>query len=260
MKIDLDLTIPNQVLKGNCFDLLPQLPSKFFDLVVTDPPFFVMNKKNIKFKHRTDIIQSASFDGFASYEEFLVFTKSWLKLIQSHLKTDASVYIFFGAQFISDLYHMAINLGFKYKGIQVWHKTNPVPKIRKNGYLSSTELVLFLQQGNPVFNFLGQKAMHNFIETPICMRPERLRDKNPIKKNKHPTLHPTQKPEKVLEKFIRVSSKPGDWVLDPFVGTGTTNAVCQNLNRKCIGIELNETYVSAAKERIKKPHSLDHYI
>ena len=210
-----------------------------------------MNKKNIKFKHRADIIQSAAFDGFSSYGEFLDFTKQWVSLVQENLKKDSSLYIFFGAQYISDLYHICMDLGFTYKGIIVWHKTNPAPKIRKSGYLSSTELILFLQQGDPTFNFLGQNEMHNFIETPLCMGNERLRAKKKNRKGKYPTLHPTQKPEKVVSKFIQVSSSPSDWVLDPFVGTGTINKVCQDLDRNCLGIDSNPDYVNAARDRLE---------
>ena len=171
-----DPVLSNQVILGDCFEILKTIPNHSFDLLITDPPFFVMNKKNIKFKHRADIVQNAEFDGFSSYESFLDFTRSWLTAVFPKLKPNAALYIFFGAQYITDLYRICLDLGFTYKGIQVWHKTNPAPKIRKSGYLSSTELILFMQQGSPTFNFLGQNAMHNFIQTPICMRPERLKD------------------------------------------------------------------------------------
>ena len=241
---------PNQILLGDCLKILNTIPDHFFDLVVTDPPFYVMNKPNIKFKHRTDIIQTAKFDGFASYDEFINFTQTWVSLVQQKMKPDASMYIFFGAQYISDLYRYCLSLGFKYKGIIVWHKTNPAPKIRKTGYLSSTEQILFVTQGKPTFNFLGQNAMHNFIQTPICMRPERIKDLSITKRNKHPTLHPTQKPEAVIKKLVQVSSDPGSRILDPFTGTGTTNKVCLDLNRLCVGIESNPKYVSAAVDRL----------
>lgn len=249
----LDLSKINKLIVGNFLELHKYIPEKSIDLVVTDPPFYIMNKKNIKFKHRADIIQSAEFDGFESFDDFIEFTQSWVKITQSKLKPNGSMYIFFGAQFISDLYRICLNLGFKYKGIIVWHKTNPAPKIRKNGFLSSTELILFVQQGNPTFNFLGQNLMHNMIETPICMQPERLKDQSILNsRGKHPTLHPTQKPEKVIKKLIEISSNPGDLVLDPFTGTGTTNVVCKKLSRRCIGFEINEKYISAARNRLKQ--------
>ncbi len=242
----------NQLLLGDSLTLLSELPDQFFDLIITDPPFYVLNKQNIKFKHRTDIVQSAAFDGFASYETFLTFTREWVTQVHQKMKTDSSMYIFFAAQYITDLYRICMDLGLTYKGIIVWHKTNPAPKIRKNGFLSSTELILFLQQGRPPLNFLGQNKMHNFIETPICMRPERLVDSSITKKGKHPTLHPTQKPEKLIQHLLQVSSNPGDWILDPFTGTGTTNVACQALDRCCVGIDSNAKFIQAARERLSR--------
>ncbi|HMF32032.1 MAG TPA: site-specific DNA-methyltransferase, partial [Candidatus Lokiarchaeia archaeon] len=124
------------------------------------------------------------------------------------------------------------------------------PKIRKSGYLSSTELVLFMVQGAPPFHFLGQKKMHNFIETPICMGPERLKDRTPRADGNTPNLHPTQKPLKIYEWLIAVSSDPGSAVLDPFAGTGTANEACLNLGRHCLGIEMNPDYHAAALRRL----------
>ncbi|MHA1777078.1 MAG: DNA-methyltransferase [Promethearchaeota archaeon] len=240
----------NQIFLGNALEILPIIPDKSIDLMITDPPFYIMTKKNIKFKHRTDIVQTAHFDQFDSYDNFLQFTESWLKIIVKKMKDDASAYIFFGAQYITDLIRICEKLNMRYKGIIVWHKTNPAPKIRKSGYLSSTELILFMVKGKPVFNFLGQKKMHNLIETPICQRPERLVNPKPNSKRKYKTLHPTQKPESLIEHLILVSSNPNQLVCDPFAGTGTINKVCQKLNRYCIGIEINPDYYQAAIERL----------
>ncbi len=242
----------HQIVNGNALDILQSFPKNTIDLVITDPPFYLLNKKNLKFKNRANIVQNTEFDDFQSYEDFMKFTQRWCSLISSIVKPNSSVYIFFGAQYISDLMRIYLELGFKYKGIIVWHKTNPVPKIRKSGYLSSTELILYMTKGDPHFNFLGQNKMHNFIETPLCMRPERLRDESPTinKDRKFPSLHPTQKPMKVIEKLIKVSSIPGDIILDPFTGTGTTNVVAKKLGRYSIGIEANEKYYNAAKKRL----------
>ncbi|WP_457559079.1 DNA-methyltransferase [Candidatus Harpocratesius sp.] len=242
----------NQILLGNALEIIPKFPNKSIDLVVTDPPFYIMTKSNIKFKHRADIIQNAHFDHFQTYDEFLEFTDSWIKSLEPKLKDNASMYIFFGAQYISDLIRITEKYGFRYKGILVWHKTNPAPKIRKSGYLSSTELILFIVKGNPTFNFLGQKKMHNLIETPICQRPERLLNCEPNSKGKFKTLHPTQKPEKLIKKLIIVSSNPNQIVCDPFAGTGTVNIVCKKLERYCIGIEINKKFYQAAFNRLKE--------
>ncbi len=82
--------------------------------------------------------------------------------------------------------------------------------------------------------------MHNFIETPICMGVEHLKNPN----------HPTQKPVRVLEHCIKLASNPGDTVLDPFMGVGSTGVAARNLDRKYIGIEIDENYFRAAEKRL----------
>ena len=243
----------NEIIQGDCFNILSELPNEIIDLVITDPPFNVMNKEDLKFTHRTDIKQSVEFDQFSSHENYLRFTETWVKIIVDKMKQNSSMYVFFAVQYITDLMNMCLNHGLKYKGVLIWHKTNPAPKIRKSGYVSSTESILFMVKGKPKFNFLGQNKMHNLIETPICMGSERLKDMTKkTKKGKNATLHPTQKPLELYKHLISVSSKERDLVCDPFVGTGTANVACRLLNRYCIGIELNENYVQHAIKRLKR--------
>ena len=130
----------------------------------------------------------------------------------------------------------------------VWHKTNPAPKIRRAGFLNSCELIVCMWNKNHTWNFSKQNEMHNFIETPICMGRERLKEPN----------HPTQKPVKVLEQCIKLASKTGDVVFDPFMGVGSTGVAALNLNRKFIGVEIDKEYFKAAKKRLNgRPAELD---
>ena len=126
----------------------------------------------------------------------------------------------------------------------VWHKSNPVPKFRKAGFLNSCELIVCMWNRGHTWNFGKQNEMHNFFETSICMRPERL--KNP--------KHPTQKPIKLLEHLINIASNKGDIILDPFMGVGSTGVASLQLDRKFIGIEIDKTYFDAAKIRIENIH------
>ncbi|MFO8019962.1 MAG: DNA methyltransferase [Promethearchaeia archaeon] len=251
---DLDV---NTIIHGDCLDIIPKLPEHSIDLIITDPPFNVMNKTDLKFKHRADITQKVSFDQFESYPAYLEFTEKWIKEISVKMKQDSSIYVFFAVQFITDLMKICLSYDMKYKGVLIWHKSNPAPKIRKSGYLSSTEAILFMVRGNPPFHFLGQNKMHNLITTPICMGEERLRQEiseyasDSNEKEVH-TLHPTQKPMALYEHLLKVSSNQGDLVLDPFAGTGTANAACRKLNRFCIAIEKNEKYVQSAKKRLTR--------
>jgi site-specific DNA-methyltransferase (adenine-specific)/modification methylase len=124
----------------------------------------------------------------------------------------------------------------------VWHKTNPVPKIRRAGFLNSCELIVCMWNKDHTWNFSNQKEMHNFIETPICMGSERLKE----------PMHPTQKPVKVLEPIIKIATNVNDIVLDPFMGVGSTGIAALNLDRKFIGIEIEKKYFDAAEKRLKQ--------
>ena len=123
----------------------------------------------------------------------------------------------------------------------VWHKTNPVPKIRKAGFLNSCELIVCAWNRGHTWNFLGQKAMHNFVEAPICMGSERVAD----------PVHPTQKPLKVLKHLISIASNPGDLVFDPFMGVGSTGVAALELGRRFLGVELDAAYFEAARRRLE---------
>ncbi|MCL5731783.1 MAG: site-specific DNA-methyltransferase, partial [Candidatus Thermoplasmatota archaeon] len=123
----------------------------------------------------------------------------------------------------------------------VWHKTNPPPKLYRAGFLNSCELIVCMWNKGHIWNFGRQSEMHNFIESPICMGRERV---------KNPT-HPTQKPLKVLNKIIEIASHQSDVVFDPFMGVGSTGVSAVQLSRNFIGFEVNPEYFAVAKERIE---------
>ena len=122
----------------------------------------------------------------------------------------------------------------------IWHKTNPAPKIFKAGFLNSCEMIFTCWNKKHTWNFISQAEMHNFIESSICMKPERL--SNP--------KHPAQKPISILKKMIKIASNENDIVFDPFMGVGSTGVAALDLNRRFIGVELDEAYFDAAKKRV----------
>ena len=124
----------------------------------------------------------------------------------------------------------------------VWHKSNPIPKFRKAGFLNSCELIVCMWNKGHTWNFGKQNEMHNFFESPICMSPERLKTPN----------HPTQKPIKLLSHLLKIATNLGDTVLDPFMEVGSTGVAAINNGRKFICIELDTTYFEAAKKRLRE--------
>ena len=124
----------------------------------------------------------------------------------------------------------------------VWHKTNPIPNIRKSSFLNSCELIVCLWNKGHTWNFSKQNEMHNFIESAICMGKERIKEPK----------HPTQKPISVLEHIIKIASNENDIVFDPFMGVGLTGKAALNLRRRFIGIELEKEYYKATVKRLSK--------
>ena len=144
-------------------------------------------------------------------------------------------------------WHSAFDPEFDTFQYMVWHKTNPIPKFRKAGFLNSCELILCMWNKEHIWNFGKQNEMHNFIETPICMGRERLKD----------PVHPTQKPLKVLKHIINIASNPGSLVFDPFMGVGSTGIASIELGRRFLGIELDKNYYHAAEKRFKDYNNID---
>ena len=156
------------------------------------------------------------------------------------LKPTGNLFIFTSYNQIGRWYN-CLDHRFDTSNFMIWHKTNPAPKIFKAGFLNSCEMIFTCWNKKHTWNFISQAEMHNFIQSPICMPPERL--KNP--------KHPAQKPVSILKKMIRIASNKDDIIFDPFMGVGSTGVAALELERRFIGVELDETYFNAAKRRIE---------
>lgn len=155
------------------------------------------------------------------------------------LKPTGNLFIFTSYNQLGRWYN-CLDHKFDTSNFMIWHKTNPAPKIFKAGFLNSCEMIFTCWNKKHTWNFISQAQMHNFIESSICMRPERLSDPK----------HPTQKPISILKKMIEIASNENDIVFDPFMGVGSTGIAAIELNRRFIGVEIDETYYHAAKKRI----------
>ena len=235
----------NKIILGNCLNILKLIDDEV-DLVLTDPPQYRLINKNIILGNRKDVVRTVKFDLFDSYDKFLLFTEKWIKLCSKLMKKDSTMYISYAEIYSNDLINICNKYGLKYFDTFYWHKTNPMYQIRKRNFRSSVETTLIFNKGNYTFNFLEQNEMHDFMELPICQGKKRLKNKEGT------TLHPTQKPLKLIKHFVKISSNIDDKVLDPFSGTGTTNVACKMLNRKCLGIEINEEYYLPSVQRLKQ--------
>jgi DNA modification methylase len=213
---------------GDARELLGAVPDASVDLLLTDPPYNLggYSTGNIAMTWRkefnNDIARwDADFDPAALRDAFLRVLKPTGNLLA----------------FTS--YNM---LGRWHEVFQflVWHKTNPPPKLYRAGFLNSCELVVCAWNKGHTWNFTTQKEMHNFIEAPICMGNERSRD----------PFHPTQKPLRVLRRLVRLASAPGDLVLDPFCGVGSTGVAALQEGRRFLGFEIDPAFAAAAERRL----------
>jgi DNA modification methylase len=238
------------MLHGDNRKFLPVMPKEKFDLLIADPPYNMGGNDSIQIPGRSDIKRSfGEWDSFEDDDCFLQSTYSWMEQVRPLLSPNASCYVFCTAENSGDIRRINESLGLKHKATITWHKTNPPPHFRKTNFLSSCESLVFSVVDNRdfAFNWIDQKSMHNFIEGPACMGRERLKSLG------GQTLHPTQKPEWVLRHFISISHRRGGWVLDPFMGTGTTLCVAREFGMNGVGIEMDDTYFSAALERLQHP-------
>lgn len=232
----------NVIHHQSCLVGLRQLPDECVDMIFTDPPYFQYRAQNVEgLKNHKDVVTEFEFDGFDSEEAYLSFLEEILIECFRVCKPGAVGYLWCGDDFVSYLNRMVERVGFQFRKVIHWHKTNPFPAIyTRKMYANSMEMLVHFSKGSPkTWNHKRVNEMHNFIQAPICMGKER-------------TKHKTQKPLKVCFPFIEISSNEGDLILDPFMGSGSTAIAAKMMNRNFIGYELNEEFWRIANERLDK--------
>ena len=229
--------------EGDCLDVMRGMESKSVDAVITDPPYFLEWKAPINIKGRKSIFHhKEATEVWDKNNKIQEFYWQLYEVFDRIVNDFGCVVCFVRSEYITYAVDAAEGNNFDHKATIFWHKTNPVPQVRKRNYLSSVECLVWAtrydeQKSTYTFNFSTQKEMHNFIETPICMGKER-------------TNHPAQKPEKVIEKIIKIHTNEGNLILDPFAGTGTVLYVAEQINRNSIGIEIDSEYCNIIRKRM----------
>jgi len=216
------------ILKGDCVASLERLPEKSIDVVFADPPYNLQLEGDL---HRPDQSKvdavDDDWDRFESFEAYDAFTRAWLGECRRVLKDEGSLWVIGSYHNIFRVGAALQDLGFWIQNDVVWRKANPMPNFRGKRFTNAHETLIWAardQKSKPTFNYEAMKAYNDDLQMrsdwliPICSGPERLKDDGGRK------AHPTQKPEALLHRIILASSSPGDLVLDPFFGTGTTGA------------------------------------
>ena len=257
---------------GNCIEIMKnEIPENCIDLVYADPPYNLSGKALTLIDNKTGgpfYKMNESWDMW-KYSDYLAFTKDWIGRVRDVLKPSGSLYVSCTYHNISETVLIAKKIGFKLNNIITWYKTNAMPNITKRTFTHSTEYVCWFVKGNNwKFNYERIKEFNphktkdakpkqlrdflDFIEMPIVQGKERLKGRDGR------AIHPTQKPEKLIELIVLASSDEGDIILDPFFGTGTTGVVASRLKRRWIGIEINKEYFRVAYKRLfRKDIDLD---
>ncbi len=250
----------DQVIVGDCLEVLAKLPTASVDLVFADPPYNLQLDKDLLRPNNTRVDGvDDEWDKFTDFEDYDRFSRAWLRECRRVLKRDGAIWVIGSYHNIFRLGVALQDLGFWIQNDIIWRKTNPMPNFRGKRFTNAHETLIWAardRKSRVTFNYEAMKAGNDDLQMrsdwlfPICAGPERLKDANGRK------THPTQKPEALLHRILVATTNPGDVVLDPFFGTGTTGAVAKRLGRRWIGIERDPEYAKAATERIDKVQSV----
>lgn len=245
----------NRIIVGDCIEELLKLPEASVDLVFADPPYNLQLRGDLSRpdQSKVDAVDDA-WDQFASFETYDKFTRDWLSAARRAMKPNATLWVIGSYHNIFRVGTALQDIGFWILNDVVWRKVNPMPNFRGRRFTNAHETLIWAARDEKarkyVFNYEALKAGNEDVQVrsdwtlPLCTGAERLKDKDGDK------VHPTQKPESLLARVLLSSTKPGDVVLDPFFGSGTTGAVAKKLSRRFIGIEREKSYAKAAEARI----------
>jgi modification methylase len=244
----------DHIYEGDCREVLAALPERSVDVVFADPPYNLQLRQELR-RPDTSLVDAVDdewdrFDDFAAYDAF---TRAWLEGCRRVLREDGTLWAIGSYHNIFRIGAIMQDLGFWILNDVVWVKRNPMPNFRGARLANAHETLIWAArsrgQRRHTFNYHALKSLNDGKqlrsdwELPICTGAERLRVGGA-------KLHATQKPEALLHRVLSTSTRPGDVVLDPFFGTGTTGAVARRLGRRFVGVERDPEYIAAARARI----------
>lgn len=251
----------DSILVGDCVAHLNTLPENSVDLIFADPPYNLQLAQGLTRpdQSKVDAVDD-DWDQFDSFAHYDAFTQDWLGAARRVLKPDGAIWVIGSYHNIFRVGTQLQDLGFWMLNDVIWRKANPMPNFRGTRFTNAHETLIWAakdQKSRVTFNYEALKLSNDDTQMrsdwlfPICTGSERLKDEDDHK------VHPTQKPEALLHRILTATTKPGDVVLDPFFGTGTTGAVARKMGRHFIGIEREGVYINAALKRIAdvRPHS-----
>jgi modification methylase len=251
----------NTILGGDCIEEMRGLPEASVDLIFADPPYNLQLRGTLHRPNNSQVDacddEWDSFDSFTTYDRF---TRDWLAAARRLLKPDGAIWVIGSYHNIFRVGAELQNQGYWILNDVVWRKTNPMPNFRGKRLTNAHETLIWASKSEGArytFNYEALKALNEGIQMrsdwviPICNGGERLKTVDGEK------AHPTQKPEALLHRVLVATTDPGDVVLDPFFGTGTTGAVARMLGRDFVGIEREAAYREIAERRLARVRPFD---
>ncbi len=245
----------NTIISGDCVAAMEKLPAASIDVIFADPPYNLQLEGDLHRpdQSKVDAVDDA-WDQFSSFEAYDAFTRAWLLAARRVLKPNGTIWVIGSYHNIFRVGALMQDLRFWMLNDVIWRKANPMPNFRGRRFTNAHETMIWASRDQKAksytFNYEAMKMLNDGTQMrsdwhiPICNGHERLKDEDGQK------VHPTQKPEALLQRVLLTSTKPGDVVLDPFFGTGTTGAVAKLLGRNFVGIERDSSYRKAAEARI----------
>ncbi|WP_374515546.1 site-specific DNA-methyltransferase [Brevundimonas sp.] len=242
--------------RGDCIEVLRSLPDASVDMVFADPPYNLQLGGDLlrPDNSKVDAVDD-DWDKFDSFAEYDAFSRAWLSECRRVLKPEGSIWVIGSYHNVFRLGAAIQDLGFWVLNDIIWRKSNPMPNFKGTRFTNAHETLIWAarsrEQKRYTFNYDALKAFNEDTQMrsdwtlALCTGEERLKDEEGKK------AHPTQKPEALLHRVLLAATRPGDVVLDPFFGTGTTGAAAKRLGRRFVGIERDEGYAKLAEKRIK---------
>ena len=246
----------DQVLLGDCVPLMRMLPSASVDCIFADPPYNLQLRGELR-RPDDSLVDGVDddWDKFSDFAAYDAFTRAWLSECRRLLRKDGTIWVIGAYHNVFRLGTILQDLGFWILNDVIWRKSNPMPNFRGRRFTNAHETLIWAARGRDSryrFNYQAMKSLNDDLQMrsdwtfPLCTGGERLKNSHGLK------LHPTQKPEALLHRVLLASTSPGDVLLDPFLGTGTTAAVAKRLHRHFIGIERHPAYAEAAIGRVRR--------
>ena len=246
----------DQILLGDCIEMMRMLPSGSVDCIFADPPYNLQLRGELR-RPDDSLVDGVDddWDKFADFATYDRFTRDWLTECHRLLRKDGTIWVIGAYHNIFRIGTILQDLGFWILNDVIWRKSNPMPNFRGRRFTNAHETLIWAARGKESrykFNYQAMKALNDDIQMrsdwliPLCTGPERLQNDHGLK------LHPTQKPEALLHRVLVASTMHDDIVLDPFAGTGTTPVVARRLGRHFIAIERHPAYVEAAWGRLRR--------